>query len=76
MKNSEQPAYPTVDTINPETGDRCEPMNVGLTKRELIAAMALQGMLANHLIIDTYAHNIMANEAVNFADALLTSLES
>lgn len=43
----------------------------GLTKRELFAAMAMQGLLACDRVSDL----ICATEAVAHADALLTALE-
>lgn len=54
----------------------------GLTKRELIAAMAMQGILANHWCQNDFKNNIealedesTAKQAVLFADALLIELE-
>ena len=44
----------------------------GLIKRELFAAMALQGLLANPSIDGT--HQDIANDAVDYADALLKAL--
>jgi hypothetical protein len=44
----------------------------GLTKRELFAAMAMQGLLA-----DPYtsgSHQIVADESIKFADALIAEL--
>ena len=47
---------------------------VGLTKREQIAAMALQGMLAGGVGIGLRCSDY-AEDAVKFADALLAELE-
>lgn len=58
--NANQPAYPAAYNL----------MNSGLTKRELIAAMALQGILANEIPYE----NIVA-ASVNYADALLKELQ-
>lgn len=44
----------------------------GLVKRELFAAMALQGLLANPNI--TWSVRDLANDAVDSADALLEAL--
>jgi hypothetical protein len=44
----------------------------GLTKRELFAAMAMQGLLANPAYAD---HGPLAPAAVFHADALLAELE-
>lgn len=43
----------------------------GLTKREHFAAMAMQGILANAVIIDK---EVISNMALQMADALLTEL--
>jgi hypothetical protein len=53
----------------------------GLTKREQIAAMALQGILANHWCQNDFKNNIVAmdyaetaQQAIGYADALLAEL--
>ena len=47
----------------------------GLTKRELIAAMAMQGMLANaHEDYQGYPPESFADDAATYADALLAEL--
>lgn len=54
----------------------------GMTKRELMAAMAAQGILANQpLTLEIYRHHpgqagcdAIASEAVSMADALLKAL--
>ena len=46
----------------------------GLTKRELIAAMAMQGLLTNAGIVDCY--DKIAGLAVNHADALIERLNA
>lgn len=68
MSKPDDAAHPIVDTY----GLR----EFGLTKRELFASMALQGMLAN----DRYwtgsdaMYEAAAADACSFADALLTAL--
>ena len=47
----------------------------GLSKRELFAAMAMQGLTANSVPGDHHVSNICAAEAVAMADALLEALE-
>jgi len=47
----------------------------GLTKRELFAAMALQGCCANG-IIQHYDPEQVAKYSVDYADALITALNS
>lgn len=52
----------------------------GLTKREVFAALALQGMLSNATISVTDqsipAENVVAKAALAFSDALLAELEN
>ncbi len=50
---------------------------VGLTIRQHFAAMAMQGMLANHLIIDTLSGNskeVICEWSVKYAEALINEL--
>ena len=62
MKNADKPAYPF------HSG--------GLTKRELFAAMAMQGICANPTSkIPAYGKEI-AQVAIEIADELLKQLES
>ena len=78
MKNSQQPAYPCIDTICPD-GTRCEPLNTGLTKREYFAAMAMQGLLMNYVVNGQYGSHpdfpMVSSIAVRCADSLLEELE-
>ena len=48
----------------------------GLTKRELIAAMAMQGMLANSNLVNGSTTNLIADWAVDYADALIERLNA
>ena len=59
------------DNAFPSSPDKYEP-EFGLTKRELIAAMALQGMLSNPNV--RLKPNTMSKWAVNHADALIARL--
>ncbi|PSB47289.1 hypothetical protein C7B80_10165 [Cyanosarcina cf. burmensis CCALA 770] len=61
-------AFPYLDG----EGGQLEIAEVGLTKRELFAAMALQGMLANPAT-DGMTSDYVVN-AVDFADALIERL--
>lgn len=48
---------------------------LGLTKRELFAAMAMQGVLSNGSCVDENAYtNIITKDAVRIADALIEQL--
>jgi hypothetical protein len=68
MENRDKPAFP----IGPEHFS-----DTGLTKREHIAAMCLQGLLANpELLKPEYKESVDLHAlAVLNADALLTQLE-
>ena len=59
--------------VHPVSGE-CE-CN-GLTKRELFAAMAMQGIVSNHLMIDGTQWGWLAEQSVAAADALITALNS
>ena len=81
MDNKDLPAYPI--TLKPgEVFDGITNIN-GLSKREYVATMVLQGILANHWCQNDFKDNIhamapdkTANQAVMFADELLKQLES
>lgn len=81
MKNAEQPAYS--NRIYPEFAEDfkngfavTEGINpTGLTKRELIAAMALQGILAHSTNYMAAAHSDAVKDAIKCADELLKMLE-
>lgn len=87
MKNANKPAMPTIEKdteIHRETWEEVHyyTPQTGLTKLELIASMAMQGMLANpeydiHLQkVDHYADGRYIHKAaVHFAKALLQELE-
>lgn len=74
MSKGKEPAYPS----NDKTGMDYTINHGGLTKRELFAAMAMQGLCANP---ETYAAASNASEdeiarwSVQQADALLAALE-
>jgi hypothetical protein len=66
MMNGNDAAYPSdPDQFSPE---------FGLTKREEIAARAMQGLLTNAGIVDCY--DKIAGLAVNHADALIERLSA
>lgn len=87
MKNGNQPAYPNIDKFDNGTicgADVTGPS--GLTKREVFAMAAMQGLLSNTGYIQrletnfkekaVYDMNAMcAREAVDMADELLKQLE-
>jgi hypothetical protein len=59
----------------PSSPDKYEP-EFGLTKRELIAAMAMQGMLANSNLVNGSTTSLIADWAVDHADALIERLSA
>lgn len=65
----ESAAFPYLDG----EGGQLEIAEVGLTKRELFAAMALQGMLANPATDGSFNSSV-ADDAVAFADHLIKEL--
>lgn len=73
MSNKTEPAYPTQELRGLDGGGILAP-SYGLTKRELIAAMAMQGALGgvpgSHLRPEN-----LAQESVAHADALLEALK-
>lgn len=71
MKNSDQPAYPQCFPLADMQSGMANP---GLTKRELFAAMAMQGICANgDCRLDGMA--LRAEKAVKQSDALLAELD-
>ena len=61
------------DSAFPSSPDRYEP-EFGLTKRELIAAMAMQGLLACPSYIQTV--EVLASTSIKAADALIERLNA
>ncbi len=74
--NGKKPAYPRAKQILGSGEDYHEiPAETGLTKRELIAAMAMQGIVANSATDTVYEPTEVAKAAVEYADSLLTELQ-
>ena len=74
MKNRDMPSMPvTDDTGMPFNSVPAELSTIGLTKREMMAMAAMQGLCAHSGDYHTFAN--MASDAVNYADALLAQLE-
>ena len=80
--NDGGPAFPSIiGTIDAATG-RLTSENIiqpSLSKRELFAAMAMQGVLGNndyqHAFGSRESYKICARDSVTYADALLAELE-
>jgi hypothetical protein len=72
---SKSPTIPG-SPLNPQVlkfGDGSEIVNMGLTKREYFAAMAMQGMIGNRYF-DLRNLDIISKCAVQQADALIEAL--
>lgn len=67
MSKGSEPAYPVV-------GELMVVQNIGLTKRELYAAMAMQGFVACSPDPISSSGDL-ASESVKMADALIAALE-
>lgn len=67
---SDKPAFPLPDYMHYQSQDAAS----GLTRRELFAAMAMQGFAADPDTGDTGAAEL-ANAAVAWADALIAELD-
>lgn len=77
MNNADQPIYPFEGYVKNEDSLLGEErvMCIGVTKREMFAAMAMQGFLsAGRHHEDTLSH--FAQVSVNMADALLSALST
>jgi hypothetical protein len=72
MENKNLPAFPTMYDTSEELGIRTEG---GLTKREYIATMAMQGLLAKYQG-QTIDPKGLCPQAVQYADQLLKQLQS
>ncbi len=71
MKNADMPAMPTPVMDNHQTPHGTEP-TYGLTKREMFAMAAMNGILSRTGSPDRH---IVAGYAVDYADALLKELD-
>jgi len=79
IENGDMPAMPVECQFGPDDKVRGQQTGnysgweIGLTKRELFAALAMQGMMANGVGRQTHLAQI-AELSVNAADALLVEL--
>ena len=72
MKNADMPAMPTYE-LNGQ--NILEDSSYGLTKREMFAMNAMQGILSNSALKMDINRIEIANFAIGYADALLAELE-
>ena len=81
MNNADMPAAPTpIYDMNGEiqavqTGNN-EWQSLGFTKREKMAAMAMQGLISDSDVWRNNNNHELAEHAVEMADALLKALET
>lgn len=80
MKNADTPAMPTALTEYTPDGKEYTQEYEGLTKREMFAMHAMQGLLSDSDYADSYEtakewRKNVSEAAVEFADALLKELE-
>lgn len=76
MENSKLPAFASPGTYNPNNLEHNGDSQMGLTKREYFAAMALQGLMANsspYIVI--YNEEKFTEWCIRYADELLKQLE-
>ena len=71
MTKADEPAFARVAST--QHGSMIGPQT-GLTKREYFAAKAMQGIVGNHLMIDTDNWQWLSENAVKAADALIKEL--
>lgn len=67
MKNEDKPINPI-----PEHFDKYQNENIGLTKREYFAGLAMQGLLNN----TAFTVKFIASQSVKIAEELLKQLEN
>ena len=72
MSDTSGPAFPSANKL--QLGEYSTTGHAGLTKRELFAAMAMQGMVANERLATQFTDELLAADAVEAADALLIEL--
>ena len=70
MKNADMPAMPVYET---DGEGILQLLTTGLTKREMFAMAAMQGLCAHSGDYHKFEH--LADDAVNYADAVLKMLE-
>ncbi len=71
MYNQDKPAFPYVKTVEKDT--LSQETAQGLTKREYLAALAMQGILSSHFD-NTLTPETVADYATHCADGLLDAL--
>lgn len=76
MSKANESAFPLPIAVGPQ-GDVVQPAgrDLGFTKREYFAAMAMQGILASFPAQARMDHELIAQAALKAADALLAELE-
>lgn len=78
MKNGDQPINHVTEAEKDRHDFKSTLNYLGLTKREYFATMAMQGLLANHAVIEAVNSieiEYIQSRSVALADALLSELE-
>jgi hypothetical protein len=75
MENGNQPAFATHGTYNPNNNNYNCDEQIGLTKREYFAGLAMQGLLASVSYASNYKDGAIVSQSVKIADALLEELD-
>jgi hypothetical protein len=73
MENEKQPAFASPGTYNPNNGNHNGDQQLGLTKREYFAGLAMQGMLSNSNFTNS-TNDLIAIWSIQIADSLLEQL--
>lgn len=71
----DKPAFPCVDFLRDHPGGERREYFYGLTRRELFAAMAMQGILAKSGRYAEGKESVLAQYAIAHADALIAELD-
>ena len=80
IDNGALPAFPSgeswksVDNFGNALEQSKAPLFIGLTKREQIASQIMAGLCANNEAFERISSNVLADIAVNLADALIARL--
>ena len=75
MKNADMPVMPGVQFDDSGPPSYRPLISMGLTKRELFAMHAMQGLCANSIPGSHSTPNNLTREAIEYADTLLAALE-
>lgn len=75
MKNGDLPAMPVPEQLLQDESGRYTIHQTGITKREMFAMAAMQGLVSSGMDWTLYDHRDVSEQAVIMADALLAELK-